>query len=96
MRTPSLTSVGSSAAPFSVTVCTVCGDRVDERRGAAVGRESHGRRGAERLGARRHVERDVVVSHREERGALLGFEAGEVLSGHVLLLSWALVAPLHD
>ena len=31
----------------------------------------------------RHVEHDVVVVHRDERGALLGFDAGEVLSGHV-------------
>jgi hypothetical protein len=58
------------------------GDRVDEGLGSAVGRETHGRRRPEGLGACRQVELDGIRLHGEERGALLGFETSEVLSGH--------------
>ncbi len=83
MRTPSLTSAGSSATPFSVTECTsavIASMNVDA---PSVAANRTVVSTAEHLGAGGHVEHDVVVVHRDERRALLGFDAGEVLSGHV-------------
>ena len=57
-------------------------DEVDERRGAVGGGETHDRARAEHLGAGRQVEGDVVALGRDERAAVLRFEAGEVLSRH--------------
>src|SRR5690606_4421369 len=48
--------------------------------------EADGGRAAEHLGAGGEVEHDVVAVDRDERLALLGFEAGEVVSWHGVLL----------
>ncbi len=58
------------------------GDRVDERGRARRGGEAHGRGGSEHLRAPGEVERHVVLGHGQQRGALLGLDAGEVLSWH--------------
>ncbi len=56
-------------------------DGVDERGRALPGAEPHGGRAAERLRPGREVEYHVVAAGRDERCALLGFDAGEVFSG---------------
>ena len=82
MRTPSLTSAGSSAVPVQRHRVHRAGDRVDERRCAGRAREPHGRRGAEHLRPAGQVQLDLVGGRLHDRRALLGLDPGQILSGH--------------
>src|SRR5690606_35339057 len=65
------------------------GNEVDEGARAVPGGEGDRRAGREDPVAAREVEVDVVVLDGDERGALGGLLAGEVLSGHgLLLVTW--------